>query len=91
MRCRTWSVADGKGRERFGSLDTLVLNAAVPYLGPLEALGLRVQVPAFMAEIVASMSQLARGSSHINQRSGVSVSWLHTQSSVVPVRPPSSP
>ena len=38
-----------------------------------EALGLRVQVPAFMAEIVATISHLARASAHINQRSGVSV------------------
>ena len=40
---------------------------------PLEALGLRVQVPAFMDEIVATISQLARSNAHINQRSGVSV------------------
>ncbi|HZN15042.1 MAG TPA: sigma 54-interacting transcriptional regulator [Acidimicrobiales bacterium] len=40
---------------------------------PLEALGLRVQVPDFMSEIVATLSQLARTSPHINQRSGVSV------------------
>jgi magnesium chelatase subunit I len=40
---------------------------------PLEALGLRVQVPAFMAEIVATLSHLARQSPNINQRSGVSV------------------
>ncbi len=35
--------------------------------------GLRVQVPHFMAEVVAELSQLARSSSSINQRSGVSV------------------
>ncbi|MBA3653065.1 MAG: sigma 54-interacting transcriptional regulator [Actinobacteria bacterium] len=40
---------------------------------PLEALGLRVQVPDYMAEIVATLSQMARTSPHINQRSGVSV------------------
>jgi magnesium chelatase subunit I len=40
---------------------------------PLEALGLRVQVPAFMAEIVGTLSHLARASAHVNQRSGVSV------------------
>jgi magnesium chelatase subunit I len=40
---------------------------------PLEALGLRVQVPEFMEEIVATLSHLARSSPHINQRSGVSV------------------
>jgi magnesium chelatase subunit I len=35
--------------------------------------GLRVQVPDHMAEIIATVSQLARASAHINQRSGVSV------------------
>jgi magnesium chelatase subunit I len=35
--------------------------------------GPRVEVPAFMGEIVAEMSQLARQSPHVNQRSGVSV------------------
>jgi magnesium chelatase subunit I len=40
---------------------------------PLEAQGLRVQVPEFMTEIVGTLSHLARQSPHINQRSGVSV------------------
>jgi magnesium chelatase subunit I len=40
---------------------------------PLEADGLRVVVPDYMAEAVAELSQLARQSPHINQRSGVSV------------------
>ena len=40
---------------------------------PLTAEGLGVHVPQFMAEIVAELSQLARRSPHINQRSGVSV------------------
>jgi len=40
---------------------------------PLVAEGLNVQVPVFMTEIVAEMSQQARRSPHINQRSGVSV------------------
>ncbi|MHB8465881.1 MAG: magnesium chelatase, partial [Acidimicrobiales bacterium] len=35
--------------------------------------GVRVDVPAFMAEIVGTLSHLARQSPHINQRSGVSV------------------
>ncbi len=35
--------------------------------------GVRVEVPAHMAQIVATISQLARQSPHINQRSGVSV------------------
>jgi magnesium chelatase subunit I len=38
-----------------------------------DVLGLRVQVPTFMAEVVATLSQLARSNPHINQRSGVSV------------------
>jgi magnesium chelatase subunit I len=40
---------------------------------PLEAEGLRVVVPDYMAEVVATLSHLARESSQINQRSGVSV------------------
>jgi magnesium chelatase subunit I len=40
---------------------------------PLEALGLRILVPPFMAEIVGTISHLARQSPHVNQRSGVSV------------------
>ncbi len=40
---------------------------------PLDAEGLHVQVPEFMAEIVAELSQMARTNSSINQRSGVSV------------------
>jgi magnesium chelatase subunit I len=35
--------------------------------------GMRVYVPEFMTDIVATLSQLARQSPHINQRSGVSV------------------
>jgi magnesium chelatase subunit I len=41
---------------------------------PVEAPGTpSVEVPAFMAEVVAELSQLARQSPHVNQRSGVSV------------------
>ena len=40
---------------------------------PLDAEQLSVNVPEFMAEIVAELSQQARRSPHINQRSGVSV------------------
>src|SRR5690606_20072829 len=40
---------------------------------PLEGEGLEVVIPRFMAEVVATISQLARQSPHINQRSGVSV------------------
>jgi magnesium chelatase subunit I len=39
----------------------------------LDVPGLRVQVPPFMVEIVATLSHLARGNAHVNQRSGVSV------------------
>ncbi len=39
----------------------------------LDDLGVRVQMPEFMAEIVGMLSHLARQSPHINQRSGVSV------------------
>ena len=40
---------------------------------PVDPDGIRVEVPTYMAEIVATLSQLARQSPHINQRSGVSV------------------
>ncbi len=40
---------------------------------PLVAEGVSVEVPTYMAEIVATLSHLARQSPHINQRSGVSV------------------
>jgi magnesium chelatase subunit I len=40
---------------------------------PLEITGLRIQVPSFMAEVVGTLSHLARQSPHVNQRSGVSV------------------
>jgi magnesium chelatase subunit I len=40
---------------------------------PLEADGIRVVVPDYMADIVAQLSHAARQSPHINQRSGVSV------------------
>jgi Mg-chelatase subunit ChlI len=39
----------------------------------LDGLGVNVHVPEFMAEVVATLSHLARSSPHINQRSGVSV------------------
>jgi magnesium chelatase subunit I len=38
-----------------------------------EGLGLRVEIPSYMSEIVGRLSQLARESARINQRSGVSV------------------
>src|SRR6476646_10098407 len=39
---------------------------------PLEAEGFTVSVPDFITEIVAEISQMARRSPHVNQRSGVS-------------------
>jgi len=49
----------------------IVLQEARP---PVSAVGgPHVEVPPFMAEIVAELSQLARQSPHVNQRSGVSV------------------
>jgi magnesium chelatase subunit I len=49
-------------------MDVVEQEATIP-----SPAGLRIEVPAFMAEIVAEMSQQARKSPHINQRSGVSV------------------
>ncbi len=40
---------------------------------PLEAPGLSTNLPDYLAELVATLSQLARQSPHVNQRSGVSV------------------
>jgi magnesium chelatase subunit I len=52
-------------------LDVVHQEARPLDLGP--GLGLRVQVPDFMSDIVATLSHLARASAHVNQRSGVSV------------------
>jgi magnesium chelatase subunit I len=68
-------------KDRFGAqirthypLDTdtelgVVRQEARPFSQPT----LRVQVPEYMSEIVATLSHLARSSPHVNQRSGVSV------------------
>ncbi|MGI8684955.1 MAG: sigma 54-interacting transcriptional regulator [Acidimicrobiales bacterium] len=40
---------------------------------PLTGVGVGVHVPDFMSEIVGTLSHLARASTHVNQRSGVSV------------------
>jgi magnesium chelatase subunit I len=50
---------------------------------PLEAEGVRVSVPEYMTEIVATLSHLARSSPHINQRSGVSVRFTITNHEVL--------
>src|SRR5881394_588768 len=67
-------------KDRFGSqirthypLETELEMAIVEQEArPLVAEGLQVSVPDFMTEIVAEISQLARRSPHVNQRSGVS-------------------
>jgi magnesium chelatase subunit I len=68
-------------KDRFGSqirthypleVDTEVA-IATQEARPLEAEGVRVSVPDYMTEIVATLSHLARQSPHINQSSGVSV------------------
>jgi magnesium chelatase subunit I len=68
-------------KDRFGSqirthypLDAQLEAAVVEQEAkPVATHGLNVHVPSFMTEIVAEMSQQARRSPHINQRSGVSV------------------
>jgi magnesium chelatase subunit I len=40
---------------------------------PFSAPGLRVSIPPFLSDVVATLSHLARQSPHVNQRSGVSV------------------
>jgi magnesium chelatase subunit I len=67
-------------KDRFGSqirthypLDTELEMAIIDQEArPLSARELQVNVPEFMTEIVAEISQLARRSPHVNQRSGVS-------------------
>jgi magnesium chelatase subunit I len=49
------------------------LDVVVQEAVPLDVPGLRVQVPAFMSEVVGTLTQLARSSPHVDQRSGVSV------------------
>src|SRR4249920_3390951 len=68
-------------KDRFGSqirthypLDVDIEAAVVEQEArPVSTEGLNVDVPDFMTEIVATFSHLARQSSHISQRSGVSV------------------
>jgi magnesium chelatase subunit I len=40
---------------------------------PFEVAGMHVKLPAELAEVIATLSHLARASAHVNQRSGVSV------------------
>ncbi len=68
-------------KDRFGSqirthypLDAVIEMAVVEQEAvPFAVDGIRVDVPSFMSEIVAEISQVARRSPHVNQRSGVSV------------------
>jgi magnesium chelatase subunit I len=68
-------------KDRFGSqirthypLDVQTEMAVVAQeANPLHVEGVRVEVPEFMSEMVATLSHLARSSPHVNQRSGVSV------------------
>jgi magnesium chelatase subunit I len=68
-------------KDRFGSqirthypLDATVERAVVDQEAvPFQVEGVRVEVPDFMGELVAEISQVARRSPHVNQRSGVSV------------------
>ncbi len=65
-------------KDRFGAqirthypLDVdIEVDIATQEAAPLVAEGVRVDVPGYMAEIVATLSHLARQSPHINQRSG---------------------
>src|SRR5579872_4645995 len=68
-------------KDRFGAqirthypLDTETEIAVIAQeAAPLSIGGVRVEVPDYMCDIVATISHLARQSPHINQRSGVSV------------------
>ena len=68
-------------KDRFGAqirthypLDTSTeIEVIEQEAAPVSIDGVRVEVPAYMSEIVATISHLARQSAHINQRSGVSV------------------
>jgi len=56
-------------KDRFDTEIDIVEQEAEVFTGE----GIEVSVPDFMAEIVATMSHLARDNPHVNQRSGVSV------------------
>jgi magnesium chelatase subunit I len=78
-------------KDRFGSqvrthypLDVETEMAVARYEArPLDVDGLRVVVPDYMSEIVATLSHLARESPHVNQRSGVSVRLTVANSEVL--------
>ena len=67
-------------KDRFGAqirthypFETLTEVKIMEGEADLPTAGVPVQVPPFMKEVVAEISQLARRSTHLNQRSGVSV------------------
>jgi magnesium chelatase subunit I len=67
-------------KDRFGAqirthypFETLTEVRIMEGEADLPTAGIPVQVPKFMKEVVAEISQLARRSTHLNQRSGVSV------------------
>jgi len=67
-------------KDRFGAqirthypYDTLTEVKIMESEAELPTAGIPVTVPAYLKEVVAEVSQLARRSSHLNQRSGVSV------------------
>jgi magnesium chelatase subunit I len=68
-------------KDRFGSqirthypLDVATeMRIAAQEATPFDLPGVRVTTPAYLSEVVATISHLARSSPHVNQRSGVSV------------------
>jgi magnesium chelatase subunit I len=67
-------------KDRFGAqirthypFDTMTEVKIMEFEAELPTAGIPVTVPLYLKEVVAEISQLARRSSHLNQRSGVSV------------------
>jgi magnesium chelatase subunit I len=67
-------------KDRFGAqirthypYDTMTEVKIMEFEAELPTAGIPVTVPLYLKEVVAEISQLARRSSHLNQRSGVSV------------------
>jgi magnesium chelatase subunit I len=69
---RTHYPPDADTELRIAKSEAHLPGRSGPDGGPADE-GPRVEVPEFMAEVVAELSQLARESPHLNQRSGVSV------------------
>src|SRR5918995_1261112 len=62
-----------------GTEIAIAQQESVPFAVP----GLRVSLPPYLAEVIATISHLARASTHVNQRSGVSVRLSVTNYEVV--------